>query len=139
MVPNRATHHVFLSLPERVLLSCFCLWVLCLFTAFISTFFMFPRKNLLLLNLIRIHVISATVLVASVNETIVHFVQHFPLLVSCNIEILRIQKNRETPACIAVLCILQIRLIWCYNVGHSESICSNFIMLYTNRTGFLYR
>ena len=48
-------------------------------------------------------------------------------------------KNRETPQCIAVLCILQTILIWRHNVGQSKSTFSNFIMLYTKRSEILHR
>ena len=48
-------------------------------------------------------------------------------------------KNRETPACIAVCCILQIKLIWHHIVGQSKPTYSNLISLYTNRTKFLCR
>ena len=46
-------------------------------------------------------------------------------------------KNRETPPCIWVLCILQTRLIWCHNVGQWKSTFSNLIMLYTKRSEIL--
>ena len=69
-------------------------------------------------------------LVGSVNEIIVHFVQHSPFLVSINIQILSIKKFARSQHALG-LCIFQTRLIWRHNVGQSKSTFSNLIMLKT--------
>ena len=78
-------------------------------------------------------------LVGSVNEKILHFVQNFWLLGSCNIKIFRIQKTEKPQNALRFLCVLQTRLIWHHNVGQSKSTFSNLVMIYTNRTEILCR
>ena len=69
-------------------------------------------------------------LMGSVNEIIVHFVQHSPFLVSINIQILSIKKFARSQHALG-LCIFLTRLIWRHNVGQSKSTFSNLIMLKT--------